>query len=129
MLAVVHAMVLGKGQAFLAGLAAEKKVRLFFEAQGYACLAHRFKTPYGEIDLVMAHADSLVFVEVKQRATWEDALWSLGERQKKRWWQAAQVFLASATGSWATVQFDFVGVNNAGELYHVPHVLQGGFTG
>ncbi len=36
--------------------------------KGYRILARRYRTRYGEIDLVAEHRDTLVFVEVKMRS-------------------------------------------------------------
>ena len=36
--------------------------------RGYAILERRYRTRYGEIDIVARHGDVLVFVEVKARA-------------------------------------------------------------
>src|SRR5678815_1776981 len=47
-----------------ARLAADTLTRL-----GYAILATRYRTAHGEIDLVCEHEGTLVFVEVKARAT------------------------------------------------------------
>ena len=38
------------------------------ERRGYAILARRYRTRYGEIDIVARDEDTLVFVEVKARA-------------------------------------------------------------
>jgi putative endonuclease len=37
--------------------------------RGYAILARRYRTRYGEIDIVAEDGDTIVFVEVKARAT------------------------------------------------------------
>ena len=42
-------------------------------AKGYRILARRFRTPYGEIDIVARRRNLLTFVEVKARATLDDA--------------------------------------------------------
>ena len=39
----------------------------YIENLGYSCIEHRYRTPYGEIDLVFKNANSLLFVEVKAR--------------------------------------------------------------
>ena len=41
------------------------------ERRGYAVLARRYRTAHGEIDIVAEHGETLVFVEVKARATAE----------------------------------------------------------
>jgi putative endonuclease len=41
------------------------------ERRGYAILARRYRTDRGEIDIVAQDGDTLVFVEVKARATAE----------------------------------------------------------
>ena len=38
-------------------------------AKGYRILAKRFRTPYGEIDLVARKRNLIAFIEVKARAT------------------------------------------------------------
>jgi putative endonuclease len=38
------------------------------ERRGYAILARRYRTRFGEIDIIARHAETTVFVEVKTRA-------------------------------------------------------------
>ena len=45
--------------------------------KGYRLLARRFKTPHGEIDLIMRRGRATVFIEVKQRADLDSALLSV----------------------------------------------------
>ena len=44
--------------AFRTGLSAESRAAAFLMAKGYRILAKRFRTPYGEIDLVAQEAQS-----------------------------------------------------------------------
>jgi len=37
-------------------------------ARGYAILARRYRTPYGEIDIIARDGETLVFVEVRRKA-------------------------------------------------------------
>jgi putative endonuclease len=55
--------------AFRLGLSAESRAAMFLIAKGYRILARRFKTPFGEIDIVARRRRALVFVEVKARET------------------------------------------------------------
>src|SRR5262245_17616551 len=49
------------------GRRAESFAAWFLRLKGYRVLARRYKTPAGEIDLVMKRGRTIVFVEVKQR--------------------------------------------------------------
>ncbi len=51
------------------GLAAEDIAEAYLIGRGMAPLARRYRSPFGEIDLVMQDGDTLVFVEVKARLT------------------------------------------------------------
>jgi len=62
-------------------------------AKGYRILAKRFKTPYGEIDLVARRRNLIAFVEVKARASLDDAAYAVTPRQQKRIIDAAQAWL------------------------------------
>ena len=46
---------------------AETVARRYLETRGYILLAQNYRTRRGEIDLVMRHGGTLVFVEVRQR--------------------------------------------------------------
>jgi putative endonuclease len=79
--------------AFRTGLSAETRAAAFLMAKGYRILAKRFRTPYGEIDLVARRRNVLVFVEVKARATLDDAAYAVTPRQQRRIIDAAQAWL------------------------------------
>ena len=79
--------------AFRTGVSAEARAAAFLMAKGYRVLAKRFRTPYGEIDLVARRRSLLVFVEVKARATLDDAAYAVTPRQQRRIIDAAQAWL------------------------------------
>lgn len=81
--------------AFQTGLSAESRAAAFLIAKGYRILARRFRTPYGEIDIVARRRNLLVFVEVKARATLDDAAFAVTPRQQQRIIDAAQAWLAA----------------------------------
>ena len=62
-------------------------------AKGYRILARRFRTPYGEIDLVARKRNLLAFVEVKARASLDEAAYAVTPRQQARIIAAAQAWL------------------------------------
>src|SRR3954453_19374518 len=79
--------------AFRTGLSAENRAAALLMAKGYRILAKRFKTPHGEIDLVAKKRNLLVFVEVKARASLDDAAYAVTPRQQGRIIEAAQGWL------------------------------------
>jgi putative endonuclease len=82
-------------QAFLRGVSAESRAALFLAAKGYRTLARRWKSPGGEIDLVVKRGKLVVFVEVKTRVNLDAAAESVLPRQRKRITAAAEAWLAA----------------------------------
>jgi putative endonuclease len=80
-------------EAFRTGLSAEARAAAWLMAKGYRILAKRFRTPYGEIDIVARRRNLLAFIEVKARATLDDAAYAVTPRQQARIINAAQVWL------------------------------------
>ena len=80
---------------FRLGVSAEGRAALFLTAKGYRTLAKRWKTPVGEIDLVVKRGNLIVFIEVKARAKLDAAAESVLPRQKKRIIAAAEAWLAA----------------------------------
>jgi putative endonuclease len=79
--------------AFRTGLSAETRAAAFLLAKGYRILARRFKTPYGEIDIVAQRRNLVAFVEVKARARLDDAAYAVTPRQQQRIVDAASAWL------------------------------------
>ena len=79
--------------AFRTGLSAETRAAAYLMAKGYRILAKRFRTPYGEIDLVARKRNLLVFVEVKARSSLDEAAYAVTPRQQQRIINAAQAWL------------------------------------
>jgi putative endonuclease len=80
--------------AFQRGLSAESRAALYLIAKAYRIVARRWKTPFGEIDIIARRRRSLVFVEVKARDRIEDAAEAVTERNKQRIIAAAELWLA-----------------------------------
>src|SRR5258708_37885960 len=79
--------------AFRTGLPAESRAAAFLMAKGYRILAKRFRTPYGEIDIVARRRNLLAFIEVKARASLDEAAYAVTPRQQARIIDAAQGWL------------------------------------
>jgi putative endonuclease len=81
-------------KAFQRGLSAESRAAMLLIAKAYRILARRWKTPFGEIDIVARRRHSLVFVEVKARDSVDAAAEAVTERTKERIIRAAELWLA-----------------------------------
>ena len=79
--------------AFRTGLSAESSAAAFLIAKGYRILARRFRTPFGEIDIVAKRRYLIAFIEVKARASLDDAAYAVTPRQQQRIIDAAQAWL------------------------------------
>ena len=80
--------------AFQRGLSAESRAALFLIAKAYRILERRWKTPFGEIDIVARRRGVVVFVEVKARGSIDEAVEAVTERTKRRMIGAAELWLA-----------------------------------
>jgi putative endonuclease len=81
--------------AFRLGLSAETRAAALLLVKGFRIVARRWRSPVGEIDLVVRRGRLLVFVEVKARGAFDDAAEAVTERQRRRIAAAAEAWLAS----------------------------------
>jgi putative endonuclease len=80
--------------AFGLGLSAESRAAAYLIAKGYWIVARRFRTPFGEVDIVARRRGVLIFVEVKARSTLDAAAEALQVRQQRRIADAAAFWLS-----------------------------------
>jgi len=82
----------------------------------------RYKTPVGEIDWVLRTRTTILFVEVKKRATHEAALASIEARGQARIRRAASVWLQQAPARLREkpCRFDVVALDSRWRPRHVP---------
>jgi putative endonuclease len=81
--------------AFQTGLSAESRAAALLMVEGYRIMAKRFRTPHSEIDLVAKRRNLIAFIEVKARASLEEAAYAVTPRQQTRIINAAQAWLAA----------------------------------
>jgi putative endonuclease len=62
--------------------------------KGYRPLARRYSVQGGEIDLIVARGDTIVFVEVKARAQMELAVEAIGFQKRRRFSRAVRAWLS-----------------------------------
>lgn len=72
------------------GRRAERLAALWLQLKGWKILGRRVRTPVGEVDLVARRGRILAFVEVKARATVEEAGFALDEWRLRRVAAAAE---------------------------------------
>lgn len=75
------------------GRRAERLAAWWLRLHGWRILAIRARTPVGEIDLVARRGQVLAFVEVKSRATQDQADWALDDYRLRRVARTAEALL------------------------------------
>lgn len=111
--------------AFRVGISAESRAAVFLIAKGFRILARRWKSPLGEIDIVARRRHLLVFVEVKARASLDEAAESVNARQQRRIAAAAEVWLAgNPDDSVRDIRFDAILVAPGKLPRHIPAAFE-----
>ncbi len=104
-------------RAYLSGVAGEQAVAREYNRRGAVLLASRWRGQGGEIDLVFADGDVIVFVEVKKGRSFDAALNRLSEVQMLRIHRAASEYLGTTpNGQLSEVRFDLALVNDTGAV-------------
>ncbi len=115
--------------AYRHGHLAETAALLLLLAKGYRPLARRYKTPLGEVDLVVKRGRLIAFVEVKARALQRDALESVGAQSERRIADAADLWLARhPAASGHDLRYDMVIVQPWRLPRHIPDAFRPGFS-
>ncbi len=85
-----------RAKAYRKGRRAEQIAALALRLKGFRPIERRYRTPVGEVDLIMRRGGLVLFVEVKARPTRELALDSISRGAQRRieaaaeWWLARQ---------------------------------------
>lgn len=103
--------------AYHAGLAAEDQVAQVYVDRGASLLARRWRSRWGEIDLIFQEGDRVVFVEVKRAKRHDWALERVSPRQIARIHATAELYLdAEANGSLTEARVDIATVDGTGRV-------------
>ena len=83
--------------------------------RGYAILERRYRTRHGEIDIVAEHGATLVFIEVRARATAEfgRAAETVDDRKKRKVTAMAAEYVARHRVTGRPCRFDVVAIDKA----------------
>lgn len=87
---------------------AELLAGTYLTCKGYRLLAHRARTPYGEVDLAALKGRTLVLIEVKARRSRIAALEALGQQQRQRLLNAGAYLAARWHLKNHPIRFDLV---------------------
>ena len=106
------------------GQEGEQKALRYLGQLGYKLLACNFKVKGGEIDLIMRDKKTLVFVEVKTRASraFGGPLAAITPAKQKRLSVAAHIFVQTNRPKFDSIRFDAVAVL-AGEITHLKNAF------
>lgn len=109
-------------RSHLAGMAAEDQVANHYLRSGLPICARRWRGQAGEIDIIARDGDKVIFIEVKQSRTHDEAASHLTERQMRRIWGAGSEFLAGEPkGQMTDVQIDVALVDGMGRIEILPN--------
>lgn len=97
---------------------------------GYAILARRYRTRYGEIDIVAKDRDTLVFVEVKARRTsrFGSAAESVCGWKQRRIAAMALDYLGRVHRPDAPCRFDVVAIDGLGTSQATVNIIKDAFV-
>jgi putative endonuclease len=101
------------GSRVSSGNSAEAAAVDYLKARGLKVLARNHREKFGELDIVMADGNCVVFVEVRYRASrrWGGALASVNPPKQRRLIKAAQSYLEKHPGlKSCPCRFDVVAV-------------------
>lgn len=114
---VVDARAARGKRSFLAGLAAEDRVAHLYSVGGMPVCARRWRGRAGEIDIIARDGNRVVFIEVKQSRTHDEAAAHLTPWQMQRIWNTAEEFLAEEPkGLLTDVRIDVALVDGMGRI-------------
>ncbi len=100
------------------GASGEEAAAQWYANQGYELIARNWRIPAGEIDIICAHGDTVVFVEVKTRASarYGSGMVAVDRRKQQRLRRLAGAWLADSERFFNQIRFDVVDVDARGHL-------------
>ena len=109
-----------KQKTYDQGVWAEKYAAGYLVSKGYKILEERYKTQYGEIDLIIQKGNVIAFVEVKSRRSIEEALESITPKMRTRIGNAAQYYLSqNEEAIYCDLRFDVIAIKPPLFLAHL----------
>jgi len=113
--------------AYAKGVMGETAAARFLEASGMQVLERRFRSPVGEIDLILLEGKTLVFAEVKarERQSCAQAQYAVTPAKQRRLVQTACWYLGQhPEHQQRLMRFDVVIIAQDG-IAHIPNAFEG----
>mgnify|MGYP001194408915 FL=1 len=109
------------------GEAAERAAEAYLAARGLILLARNYRSPHGEIDLIMQDGQTVVFVEVRQRRNprYGSGADSVDARKQRRLQLTAEHYL-QRLGNLPACRFDVVSLDGAGGIDWIAGAFEAG---
>ncbi|SBT18638.1 hypothetical protein MGA5115_02785 [Marinomonas gallaica] len=103
------------------GEKAERLAEQFLVSQGYVAIARNFHSRVGEVDLIMQHRSTYVFVEVRYRAnaTRGSASESITAAKYRRILKTAEYWLMKNNLQHSQYQIDVIAIDGLLDLHHI----------
>ena len=106
------------------GISGENLACAELQRLGYAILERRYRTRFGEIDIIARDGQTIVFVEVKARRgdRFGQPIEAVNWRKQKELTKSAQVWIDRHGRAEDSYRFDVVGVLMTGDRVRIRHV-------
>lgn len=114
-------------RTYVLGLEGEARAESYLSSLGMICLERRYRSAYGEIDLIMLEGETLVFAEVKYRriATLLSAQLAVSPSKQRKIIQTALVYLNQhPEQADRLIRFDVVAISDDC-IQYLPNAFQG----
>tara|TARA_R110002111_G_scaffold165229_1_gene231124 strand:+ start:229 stop:609 length:381 start_codon:yes stop_codon:yes gene_type:complete len=107
------------------GVHGEKIAEDYLREKGFSILKTRYKTKFGEIDIIAKRSDLICFVEVKIRKNQADALESVTPKIQRRIENAALFFLSeNPECAQCDLRFDVIAISGDAKISHLDNAWQ-----
>ncbi len=114
-----------KKKTYDRGVKAENTAALWLKFKGYKILERRYKTPVGEIDIIVRKRNVIAFIEVKARASKESALECLTPAMRERIERAALHYISRHNVEGLQLRFDLITMSPPFKIHHLDNAWQG----
>ena len=117
-----------KNERFFSGLTGEEIAFQYFEKHGFCLVKKRYKSQFGEIDLIVEDAKQkmLVFVEVKRRKVVYDYSNVISQQQWQRIYNSSSIFLSENQDKYKdyTIRYDaFICFTDSKNTVHIENIF------